>query len=90
MEITDVRVRLVDDAKLRAVAAVTFDNLFVVRDIKVVARSSDTDLFMAMPSRKMPDGEYQDIAHAINPAFRAKLQIAVMDKYHAALGMEGD
>jgi stage V sporulation protein G len=53
MEITEVRVVLKDspDKKLRAYATVTFDNAFVVRNIKVI--ESTTGLFIAMPSRKV-------------------------------------
>ena len=53
MEITEVRVILKDsqDKKLKAYATVTFDNVFVVRDIKVI--EGGTGLFIAMPSRKV-------------------------------------
>ena len=84
MEITDIRVRLIDsDGKMKAVASVTFDNEFVVHDIKVIA--SQDGLFMAMPSRKSPDGEFRDIAHPLNSEMREKLQIAVLAKYTSIL-----
>lgn len=53
MEITEVRIFLKDslDKKLKAYATVTFDNAFVVRNIKVIEGSSG--LFIAMPSRKI-------------------------------------
>ena len=53
MEITEVRVVLKDspDKKLKAYATVTFDNAFVVRNIKVIEGTSG--LFIAMPSRKV-------------------------------------
>lgn len=65
MRISDVRIRIVkkDDAKLKAVASVTFDECFVVHDIKVINGSEG--LFVAMPSRKTPDGDYKDVAHPI-------------------------
>ncbi|MDF2841389.1 MAG: spoVG, partial [Clostridia bacterium] len=65
MQITDVRVRRVNaEGKMKAVVSVTFDNEFVVHDIKVI--EGQEGLFIAMPSRKTPDGEFKDIAHPIN------------------------
>ena len=85
MKITDVRVRLVkkDDTKLKAVASITFDECFVVHDIKVIyARDR---YFIVMPSRKNPDGTYRDIVHPINSEFRNDLEEAVIDAYHVQL-----
>lgn len=84
MEITDVRVRKVNkEGKMKAVVSVTFDNEFVVHDIKVIER--DQGLFIAMPSRKTMDGEFRDIAHPINATTREKIQTAVLEKYELAL-----
>ncbi len=81
MTITDVRVRkIVSEGKMRAVASVTFDNEFVVHDIKVIEGQSG--LFIAMPSRKTPDGEYRDIAHPINSETRERIQTIVLEKYN--------
>lgn len=80
MEITDVRIRKIDsEGKMKAVVSVTFDNEFVVHDIKVI--ESQNGLFIAMPSRKAPDGEFRDIAHPINAETRGKIQSAILDKY---------
>ena len=66
MNITDVRLRKVgEEGKLKAIASVTFDDEFVVHDIKVI--EGEKGLFIAMPSKKAMDGEYRDIAHPINP-----------------------
>ena len=82
MTITDVRIRKIQsEGKMRAVASVTFDNAFVVHDIKVIEGQSG--LFIAMPSRKTPDGEYRDIAHPINSETREKLQNIVLEKYNS-------
>jgi len=87
MEITDVRVRRVHkDGKMKAVVSVTFDNEFVVHDIKVI--EGDGGLFIAMPSRKTMDGEFRDIAHPISPSTREKIQISIMGKYEEALSSE--
>ena len=69
MQITDVRVRKVNsEGKMKAVVSVTFDNQFVVHDIKVIDGQNGT--FIAMPSRRTPDGEFKDIAHPINSETR--------------------
>ncbi|HHX17991.1 MAG TPA: septation regulator SpoVG [Clostridium sp.] len=82
MEITDVRIRKIDsEGKMKAVVSVTFDNEFVVHDIKVI--ESQNGLFIAMPSRKAPDGEFRDIAHPINAETRGKIQTAILDKYES-------
>ena len=84
MEITDVRVRKVNrDGKMKAIVSVTFDNEFVVHDIKVI--DGDKGLFIAMPSRKTLDGEFRDIAHPINSGTRERIQGAVLEKYDIAL-----
>ncbi|HCT64148.1 MAG TPA: septation protein SpoVG [Lachnospiraceae bacterium] len=84
MEITDVRVRKINkEGKMKAVISVTFDNEFVVHDIKVIER--EEGLFIAMPSRKTTEGEFRDIAHPINAITREKIQAAVLEKYNIAL-----
>ena len=84
MEITDVRVRKVNkEGKMKAVVSITFDNSFVVHDIKIIER--EQGLFIAMSSRKTADGEYRDIAHPINVETREKIQSYVLEKYALAL-----
>ena len=80
MEITDVRIRKVNaEGKMKAVVSVTFDNEFVVHDIKVI--EGQNGLFIAMPSRKTPDGEFKDIAHPINTQTREKIQKSILEEY---------
>lgn len=85
MTITDVRVRLVDKEglNLKATASVTFDNAFVVHDIKVI--EGREGLFIAMPSRKVPNGTYRDVAHPINTEARADIEEKVYKAYEAAI-----
>ncbi len=79
MEITDVRVRKISaEGKMKAIVSVTFDNQFVVHDIKVI--EGQNGLFIAMPSRKTPTGEFKDIAHPINTDTSQKLQTAILDE----------
>jgi stage V sporulation protein G len=80
MEITDVRVRKVTgEGKLKAYITVTFDNCFVIHNIKII--DGKNGLFIAMPSRKTRAGEYKDVVHPIQPEFRAELQKQILNKY---------
>ncbi len=84
MQITDIRTRVVSkESKMKAVVSVTFDDSFVVHDIKVI--EGEKGLFIAMPSKKTPDGEYRDVAHPINGEMRAMLQEAILTEYERAL-----
>lgn len=83
MTITDVRIRkIASDGKMKAIVSITFDNEFVVHDIKVI--EGQNGLFIAMPSRKTPDGEFKDIAHPINTETREKIQSAILKAYEEA------
>ena len=83
MTITDVRIRkIASDGKMKAIVSVTFDNEFVVHDIKVI--EGQNGLFIAMPSRKTPDGEFKDIAHPINTDTREKIQQSILEAYNQA------
>ena len=87
MTITDVRVRkIAKDGKMKAIVSVTFDNEFVVHDIKVI--EGEKGLFIAMPSRKTADGEYRDIAHPINSDTRQQLQEMILNEYEKAIPTE--
>lgn len=80
MQITDVRIRkIATEGKMKAIVSVTFDNEFVVHDIKII--EGQNGLFIAMPSRKTPDGEFKDIAHPINTDTRERIQNAILDEY---------
>ncbi|NMA94439.1 MAG: septation regulator SpoVG [Clostridiales bacterium] len=82
MDITDIRIRKINtDSKMKAVASITFDDEFVVHDIKVI--EGQNGLFIAMPSRKTPNGEYRDIAHPINSDTRNRIQDLILSKYDA-------
>ena len=83
MEITDVRVRkITSEGKLRAYATITFDDQFVIHNLKVIDGKSG--LFVAMPSRKTKSGEFKDVAHPISSDFRAVMQEAILIAYENA------
>jgi stage V sporulation protein G len=80
MEITDIRIRRVDaDSKMKAVVSVTFDDEFVVHDIKII--EGQNGLFIAMPSRKMGEGDFRDIAHPLKSETRNKIKDAIFAEY---------
>jgi stage V sporulation protein G len=80
MDITDIRVRKVaGEGKLKAYVTITFDDCFVVHNVKII--EGKTGVFIAMPSRKTRAGDYKDVAHPITPEFRATMQKSILDKY---------
>ncbi|MBI3921772.1 MAG: septation regulator SpoVG [Armatimonadetes bacterium] len=80
MIITEVRVRKVEfEGKTRAFASITFDDSFVIHDLRVV--EGDRGLFVAMPNRRLPNGERKDIAHPLNNEFRDVIQARVLEEY---------
>lgn len=83
MNITDVRLRKLDNgSKMKAIASITIDDAFVVREIRVI--EGQNGLFVAMPSRKIPSGEFRDIAHPINSETRQMIQNLILEEYRKA------
>lgn len=79
MKITEVRVSLRDDDKLKAFVSITLDGCFVVRGLKIIR--GNKGMFIAMPSRRKPDGTYQDLCHPINMSTRKWMEDEIMEKY---------
>ncbi len=80
MKITEVRAKRIDgDNRLVGIAAITIDNCFVVHELRII--EGKNGLFVAMPSRKMPNGDYKDVAHPINSETRAMIEQAVLETY---------
>ena len=80
MEVTEVRIFPVQEERLKAYVAITFDNCFVVRDLKVI--SGNNGLFVAMPSKKRKDGTYRDTAHPLNNETRQMIESKVLEEYN--------
>ncbi len=87
MEITEINISLRNEEKLKAFVNVTFDDAFVVRGMKVIKGANG--YFISMPSRKMPDGTYRDIAHPIRNDFREYVEREILAEYRKALEQEG-
>ncbi len=83
MQISDVKVFIVDEDKLRAYVTITLDACFVVRDLKVIQGTAG--LFVAMPAKKRKDGSYKDIAHPLNAEMRERLEKRVLEEYRQAV-----
>lgn len=83
MKITEIRIPLMGQERLKAFASVTFDNSFVVRNRKVVEGTNG--IFLCMPSRKLPDGSHKDMVHPINQEFRKYLEEHVLKAYEEEL-----
>lgn len=84
MNITDVRVRKInDEGKMKAIVSITFDEEFVVHDIKII--EGQHGLFIAMPSRKMGEGDFRDIAHPLTSETRTKIKDAIFAEYEKVL-----
>lgn len=88
MQITDVRIRLTkkEDVKLKAIASITIDGCFVIHEIRVI--DGEKGLFVAMPSRKTPEGEFKDTAHPINTETRNMVDNMVLEAYKKELAKE--
>lgn len=83
MNITDVRIKKVDGHnRLKAIASITLDECFVIHELRVI--EGDNGLFVAMPSRKLPEGEFRDIAHPINAETREELEKRILEEYDKA------
>ena len=79
MEITEISVTLRDEDKLKAFVNVTFDDVFVIRGMKII--NGNSGFFISMPSRKMEDGSYRDIAHPITGEYRKYLENKILGEY---------
>lgn len=86
MEVTKVTLRPVAMNKVCAIASVVLDDAFVVHDLRVV--NGEKGLFVAMPSRKLPNGDFRDICHPINADARQRLQDAVLEQFQTDGGLD--
>ena len=88
MKITSVNVRKIEKegSRMKGIASVLLDECFAVHDIRII--EGDNGLFIAMPSRKTPDGEFKDIAHPINTETRERIQGAILEAYEKAVSEE--
>jgi len=86
VDITKVTLRPVSMNKVCAIASIVIDDAFVIHDLRVV--NGDKGLFVAMPSRKLPNGDFRDICHPINTETRTRIQQAVLDQFNVEGGLD--
>lgn len=87
MRVTDVRIRKMNnEGKMKAIVSITLENQFVVHDVRII--EGNNGLFVAMPSKRTPDGEFKDIAHPITSETREVIQSAVLVAYGTELEKE--
>lgn len=84
MKITSVNVRKIEKegSRMKGIASVLLDDSFAVHDIRII--EGEKGLFIAMPSKKTPTGDYRDIAHPINPEVRSMFEEAILKAYEEA------
>jgi stage V sporulation protein G len=84
MEITSVKIRKVEreNSRMKGIASVVIDDAIAIHDIRII--EGDSNLFIAMPSRKTPAGEYRDIVHPINQEVRTMFEKEILDAYEKA------
>ncbi|HOL17191.1 MAG TPA: septation regulator SpoVG [Bacillota bacterium] len=88
MKVTDVRIRrLSQEGKMRAIVSIILNEQFVVHDIRII--EGNNGLFVAMPSKRTPNGEFKDIAHPINSETRQKIQMAILETYNKEMARDG-
>ena len=79
MEITEVKIYLANEGKLKAYATMVIDNCFIVRDMKII--KSDKGYFVSMPSRRKKDGSFKDIVHPLDSQTRKDVEKRIIDEY---------
>lgn len=84
LKITSVKVHKTEkeNSRMKGIVSVVLDDCFVVRDIRII--QGDDKLFIAMPSRKLNDDTYHDIAHPIDQETREMFEKAIIDAYNEA------
>jgi stage V sporulation protein G len=87
MEITEVRVFPVNEERLKAYATITFDDCFIIRDLKII--NGNNGLFVAMPSKKRKDGTFRDTAHPLNNETRRMIEDVVLGEYEREIEKTG-
>ena len=88
MKITSVKVRKIEKegSRMKGIASVVVDDCFAIKDIRII--EGEKGLFIAMPSRKYPNGEYRDVAHPINAETRAMFEESIINEYNNTSDVE--
>ena len=84
MEITEVKIYLANEGKLKGYATMVIDSCFIVRDMKII-KSDNKGLFVSMPSRRKKDGSFKDIVHPLNSETRTTIENRIIEEYKKAI-----
>ena len=83
MRISEVKIKRVEDKeKFKAWATLTFDDSFRIHGLKIIEGKNGP--FVAMPSRKLPNGDFIDTAYPLSQELRESIQQAVLKQYDRA------
>ena len=88
MNISEIKIFIVNEERLKAYVTITLDACFVVRDLKII--QGPGGLFVAMPSKKRKDGQFRDIAHPLNQETRQHIEDMVFEAYEKQLRSMGE
>ncbi|QVK17961.1 septation regulator SpoVG [Mycoplasmatota bacterium] len=83
MKVTNVRIKKIEDKnRLKAVATITFDECFVIHELRLI--EGENGMFVAMPSKRNNKGEFRDVCHPITKEFRQEIEEVVLHTYNEA------
>ena len=84
MKVTSVKVKKIEkeNSRMKGIAEILLDDMLAIHDIRII--SGDNGLFVAMPSRKTPTGDYRDIVHPISQDARDMIEKAIIEEYNKA------
>lgn len=89
MEITEVRVNLNRQGRVKAFVQVVVDNALLIGDIRVMEGKEGT-LYVAMPSRRLRNGAFKDVVHPLSTETRRQLEEAILGEYQRVAQELGD
>ncbi|WP_294708276.1 SpoVG family protein [uncultured Fusobacterium sp.] len=79
MKVTDIKIRLKDEKKVKSIVEVTLDNQLIIHGIRLV--QTDKAFVITMPHFKGKGDKYLDLVHPANANFRKYLTDEIVTKY---------
>jgi stage V sporulation protein G len=87
VNISEIKIFLSDEKRLKAYVCIILDDCFVIRDLKII--DGPSGLFVSMPNKKLKDGGFKDIAHPINKETRFLVEKTILNAYNLELTASG-
>jgi stage V sporulation protein G len=88
MNVTEVRINANKGGKVKAFAQIVIDGCFLVGDIRILEGKEGT-VYVAMPSRRLRNGSFRDIAHPLNTETRRLLDETILGEYQKVVAEQG-